>query len=117
MQDKIDNQVTVKLQAYVSINDFNDISGEMKVVDRRVAHNESVLKEQVTLTTQHTEKLENSRKRLQRLDNQLINLTRNTNSALESVKEETASRKSEQLTLENLPDISGEGIEVLTKMI
>ena len=43
MQDKLDNQVSVKLEAYVNINAFNDMSGEFKVVDRRVAHNESIL--------------------------------------------------------------------------
>ena len=86
MQDKINNQVNIKLEAYVSITAMNNMSGEQKVVDRRVAHNEATLADQIKMIEQHTEKLENSRKRIQRLDNQLINLQRNTNSALESVK-------------------------------
>ena len=79
--------MNVKLEAYVSINAMHDMQGEFKVVDRRVAHNETVLNDHSKLLDQHTEKLENSRKRIQRLDNQLINLQRNTSSALESVKE------------------------------
>ena len=51
MLDKLDNQVSVKLEAYVSINAMNDMQGEFKVVDRRVAHNESILNE-------HTKMLE-----------------------------------------------------------
>ena len=34
------------------------------MVDRRVAHNEATLADQLKLIEQHTEKLENSRKRI-----------------------------------------------------
>ena len=67
---------------------------------------------------QHTEKLENSRKRIQRLDNQLINLQRNTNSALESVKQDN-DKKSQSLSVDDLAnlEVSGEGMERMTKMV
>ena len=43
---------------------LEDLSGEFKVIDRRVAHNESVLTEQVTANSQNVEKIENQRKRI-----------------------------------------------------
>ena len=95
---------------------MNDMQGEFKVVDRRVAHNESVLNEQGKLIEQHTEKLETYRKRFQRLDNQLMNLQRNTSSALESVAEKQSQN---QLSVEDIAnlEISGEGMEHMTKMV
>lgn len=70
------------------------MTGEFKVIDRRVSHNETVLGEQVSINTQNVEKMENFRKRIQRLDGQLTNLKRNTTSALENAKEEAASKPS-----------------------
>ena len=49
MQDKINNQVNIKLEAYVSITAMNNMSGEQKVVDRRVAHNEATLADQIKM--------------------------------------------------------------------
>lgn len=70
------------------------MTGDFKVIDRRVSHNETVLGEQVSINTQNVEKMENFRKRIQRLDGQLTNLKRNTASALEDAKEEAASKPS-----------------------
>ena len=41
LQDKMDNQVNVKLEAYVNMTVFNNMEGENKVLDRRLTKNET----------------------------------------------------------------------------
>jgi len=41
LQDKIDSQVNVKLEAYVNMTVFNTMEGENKVLDRRLTKNET----------------------------------------------------------------------------
>ena len=64
MQDKIDNQTTVKLEAYVSMNVYNDMQGDFKVHDRRLTKVEDDLKATDHKCQENEEKNENSRKRI-----------------------------------------------------
>ena len=64
MQDKIDNQTTVKLEAYVSMNVYNDMQGDFKVHERRLTKAEDDLKAIDHKCQENEEKIENSRKRI-----------------------------------------------------
>ena len=58
------NEVTVKLNAFVNVQVFNDLSGEAKVLSNRINTAEEQHKEHVNIIRDHNEKLDNNRKRI-----------------------------------------------------
>lgn len=67
IQNKINSDFDAKLNNYVEKPIFEDSEIEAKVIARRVAYNESVLKDHGTTTEQNAEKIENNRKKTGRL--------------------------------------------------
>ena len=118
MQDKIDNQTTVKLEAYVSMNVYNDMQGDFKVHERRLTKVEDDLKATDHKCQENEEKIENSRKRIQRLVSDLAVLKRSTDSQLEQVRA-NSSQGHDNLTVEQLGNIevSEEGMQRMTNMV
>ena len=118
MQDKIDNQTTVKLEAYVSMNVYNDMQGDFKVHDRRLTKVEDDLKATDHKCQENEEKNENSRKRIQRLVSDLAVLKRSTNSQLEQVRADSA-QGHDNLTVEQLGnmEVGEEGMQRMTNMV
>ena len=119
VQDKVNNQTQVKLEAYVSLNVYNEMQGDFKVLDRRLNQNETEIKETQGRVNENDEKIENSRKRIQRLVSDMALLKRNTSSALEQVRADSQQALAEGVQLDDLAnlEISGEGMERMTKMV
>lgn len=58
------NDVTVKLNAFVNVQVFNDLQGDAKVLENRINTAEEQHKEHVNIIRDHNEKLDNNRKRI-----------------------------------------------------
>ena len=58
------NDITVKLNAYVNVQIFNDLQGEAKVLNNRIATHDEQHKEHQNIIRDHNEKLDNNRKRI-----------------------------------------------------
>ena len=67
MQDKINKDFDDKLGSYVKMPAFDDLSNELKAVNRRVGYNENVIKDMKDVVEQNTERAGNNRKKLTRL--------------------------------------------------
>ena len=74
MQDKINSDFDEKLRNYVPMPLFQDAENEAKAQGRRIAHNESQIKEYGQTMEANIEKIENNRKKLTKLQSDLENL-------------------------------------------
>ena len=67
MQDKINADIDEKLKNYVPMPLFLEAEAESKSVSRRVAHNEQTLKQVKETTTENAERIDNNRKKINKL--------------------------------------------------
>ena len=71
MQDKINADFDEKLKNYVPMPLFQEADTELKGVSRRVSHNENTLKQVNETTTSNAERIENNRKKINKLQGEI----------------------------------------------
>ena len=81
MQDKMNAEMDEKLKNYVPMPIYNDTVDEVKVSARRIAYNEGVLKELGLTTEGNAERIENNRKKLNKLQAEVDALKNNRSSS------------------------------------
>ena len=120
MQEKIKGEVDDKLENYVPMPTFRDAEAEIKVVNRRAAHSEQVCKEIQTQADANAEKIENNRKRINKLAAELDQTNRRTNSQISSYKDLHESHRGDTPSRAKEGDgdgVSSEALERLEKKL
>lgn len=87
MQDRLKDDFTKKLEDFVSHTTFRELETEMKVLNQRLTTNDKMVEETALVGLENSERLENNRKRLQRLIGEFEALKRKTASSMAMQKE------------------------------
>lgn len=116
MQDKIKADVDEKLTNYVQMPDFTDLQNELKTVSRRVGYNEGVMKELKDITDANSERIENNRKKLTRMQADIDALKGDRGSQM-AMYEPVAEVPVSGSTKDGSDGASSEGLEKLQKLI
>lgn len=116
MQDKIKADFDEKLTNYVQMPDFSDIQNELKTVSRRVGYNEGVLKDMKDVTDANSERIENNRKKLTRLQADIDALKGQRGSQM-ALMEEPIEMPVSNSTKDGSDGASSDAIEKLQKLI
>jgi len=71
MQDKVNSDMDDKLKNYTQLPLHENLEADVKAIGRRVGYNENVMKELSQTTEGNAEKIENSRKKMQRMQSEI----------------------------------------------
>lgn len=113
MQDKINSNTDSKLENYVTIPKFNDLELLQQSNQRRISHNDQLLKDVDQKAEKALAMFENLRKQLQRLQQEVDALSKKTSSAMSNYEPPAE----EQIVVKGEGSGDGAGVEKLHKLI
>lgn len=120
LQDKMKVDYSSRLEDFVPVTTFKALEIEVKVLNKRLTTNEKVVEETTQLGHDNSERLENSRKKIQRLVGEFEALKRKTGSSL-AIQQEKMDQISENEPTFDFGDIanatSTEGMQKMVQML